>query len=250
MEFPKEKTPRQYEELGRLTQSLLHTVNNSLASIVGFSEFLTHDLDRHSQNWNFAENIRKSADHLRETIKRLRLLNGLSELASGEMEEPVDLVETVDALLLKLSESLSLKYGITLDFDPDEGLEAVTITAHQGYLFMAFNEVISNAIESFADLPDKADRQITILLEKNPDDANEVILSVTDNGIGMVPEILDQCRVPFYTAKDPSVHHGLGLSIVNTILTKIGARFDIESDSHQGTKVAMVFPRAAQNEAT
>ncbi len=58
--------------LGRVTRSLIHDFNNSLAAIMGHADFLISDLPHGSEQRLFAENIRKSALQLQGTLDQIK----------------------------------------------------------------------------------------------------------------------------------------------------------------------------------
>jgi two-component system chemotaxis response regulator CheY len=58
--------------LGRVTRSLIHDFNNSLASIMGHADFLIADLPQESEQHVFAENIKKAALQLQDTLHQIK----------------------------------------------------------------------------------------------------------------------------------------------------------------------------------
>lgn len=236
-----ERTPQQYEELGRMTQALLHNINNSLASIVGFAEFLTEDLEEGTQAHLFATNIGKSGEHLKEMVRQLWTINNLTNTPHDGMVERADLGEAIETILLQLSEPVSKNMGIHMDFDIHPDIENTTITGHQGYLSIALLQLINNAIEAFAEKSGDENKNIMISLEPATGLEGALQLSIKDNGKGMEKELLDQCQTPFFSTKDPSEHHGLGLTMARHILKSAGADLIIESEPGHGTNSRIIF---------
>jgi CheY-like chemotaxis protein len=71
-----------------------------------------------------------------------------------------------------------------------------------------------------------------------------VMLTVTDSGIGMSPEILEQAFDPFFTTKDVGEGSGLGLSMVFGFARQSGGDVMIESEEGGGTTVRFYLPCA------
>ncbi len=238
----KKRSPEQLQELGQLTQGLLHSINNSLASITGYSEFLCEDLDKNSHTHEFAEKIKHSAEHLKVMIQRLWMINGIADIAPSEFSDTTDLAETLENILLDISESVSKNLGVTLDLEIQEDLTHTTITGHQGYLTLALLGLINNAIESFIDKGSAPSQKIDVYLGKDPQNANQLVLQIKDNGIGMHEDTLMHCQSPFFSTKDPSEHHGLGLTTTKAILRTLQATLEISSKPDIGTTVNVYFP--------
>src|SRR5262249_28036225 len=70
------------------------------------------------------------------------------------------------------------------------------------------------------------------------------VLSVTDTGIGMPPELLDRAVEPFFTTKEPGSGSGLGLSMIFGFAKQSGGHLRIESEPGRGTTVRLYLPRA------
>ena len=71
-----------------------------------------------------------------------------------------------------------------------------------------------------------------------------VMLSVSDTGIGMTPEILEKVFEPFFTTKDPGRGSGLGLAQVYGFAKQSGGGVRIETRPGEGTTVEVFLPKA------
>jgi signal transduction histidine kinase len=70
-----------------------------------------------------------------------------------------------------------------------------------------------------------------------------VRLTVSDNGSGMTPEVLDHLFEPFFTTKGEEKGSGLGLSTVYGVVTQNGGFITVESASGKGTTFKVHLPR-------
>jgi PAS domain S-box-containing protein len=76
-----------------------------------------------------------------------------------------------------------------------------------------------------------------------------VVLSVSDNGIGMRSEIQTHMFEPFFTTKDPGKGTGLGLSIVYGVVKQTGGWITAHSQLGQGAIFDIYFPQVQEPEA-
>ncbi len=70
-----------------------------------------------------------------------------------------------------------------------------------------------------------------------------VVLSVTDTGTGMPPEVLARAMEPFFTTKPLGKGSGLGLSTIYGFARQSGGYLSIDSEPGEGTTVRLYLPR-------
>ncbi len=75
-----------------------------------------------------------------------------------------------------------------------------------------------------------------------------VALAVTDTGVGMSPEVLDQAFEPFFTTKPEGAGTGLGLSMVYGFVKQSGGHVKIYSEIGHGTTIRLYLPRTEESE--
>lgn len=231
----------QYEELGRLTQGLLHNINNSLAGIGGFAELLIDDLTPESPDRVFAEKILSSSEHLKLLIKEIWMLNALRRYIP---ETIVDVGAVLDEILMNMDvEQLAAK-NIFVEYEAEDDGEALRALGNPEYIKMAVDHLIANALESFDLSPrgSKHHHPDVIKITMTSDEEN-IFITLEDNGIGMPENVERDCMMPLFTTKDPSKHHGLGLNIVEAIMKAMRGNFSILSQNGICTTACMMIPR-------
>lgn len=107
------------------------------------------------------------------------------------------------------------------------------------------NNLLLNALQHRR--PGCVDSSITIALEEKP---GEVVISISDNGQGIPPEVLPHIFERHYRGESsrsrPSGGSGLGLAIARQIVEAHGGRIWAESPGQQGTVVCFTLPRCAE----
>jgi PAS domain S-box-containing protein len=75
-----------------------------------------------------------------------------------------------------------------------------------------------------------------------------VVISITDSGEGMTPEVMTKAFEPFFTTKPEGRGTGLGLSMVYGFVRQSGGHIKIDSTVGQGTTIRLYLPRSLQSE--
>ena len=90
----------------------------------------------------------------------------------------------------------------------------------------------------------REERQLTIRTESSG--KNLVSLDIEDTGRGIADEDLGKIFEPFFTAKDDWNSKGLGLSVVQRIITEHQGTIRVRSDEGNGATVHIVMPKATR----
>jgi polar amino acid transport system substrate-binding protein len=110
--------------------------------------------------------------------------------------------------------------------------------------------LISNARDATAErlkqAPGAAPARIVLATRAEPaGDQLQVVVEVTDQGVGIPPEMLARVFDPFFTTKSPEKGTGLGLSISKSIVESFGGAIRIRSTPGSGTTVSVFLPALA-----
>ncbi len=233
------------EAVGQLTGGIAHDFNNMLTGVIGALDITrrrlaagrTDGLDR------FMDAATQSAQRAAALTARLLAFSRRQSLDS----RPVD----VNALLGSLEELLrrTLHENIALTVVAGDVSAAVT-DANQ-----LENAVLNLAINARDAMPDGG--QLTVETRMAELDAGYaarrpevepgryVVLSVTDTGVGMAPELVEKVFDPFFTTKPIGQGTGLGLSMVYGFARQSGGQVRIHSSPGEGTTVSL-FLRAGE----
>ncbi|MGH6947362.1 MAG: ATP-binding protein [Kiloniellales bacterium] len=169
------------------------------------------------------------------------LLNRMLEVAQRRthVEAVVDVGDVVKRTLLDLKPLLGKT--VKLDIKISDKLWPVALDID--LLRHALSELADNAIAS-----ERAGGLIRIRIENANSRSAEreeegVLISVSDNGLGMRPEIRARALRPFFTTRRAEGRLGLGLAAVHSFVLQSSGNLKIESHEGLGTTVRLFFPK-------
>lgn len=177
-----------------------------------------------------------------ESIRLGRMVRELLDLArveAGVTEVHRERVVIADLMneLKVVHEPLAARKSITLNWEVSEF--APTVVGDRDLLLQAFVNLIGNAI--------KYTRQSGRVDVKANVEGEELVIAVSDNGIGISQEDLPKVFDKFYrsgTAKKSSIPGtGLGLPMARFIVETHGGRIEVESVEGEGTTFTTYLPR-------
>lgn len=216
-----------------------HELRTPMSGIYGFSEVLLTEQLSETERKEFLEII------YRQSKLMASILNELLDLARIEALRGKDFVfeaVPVQALIQQVVRGLKLPDGRALPALalPDA---PVFLWADQKKAQMAMLNVLSNAYKYSA-----PDQPVRIAVQSLP---GEVMVCVSDQGVGMSPDQAVRVGERFYRAdcsgKVPGT--GLGMSIVKEIMALHYGRMEIVSAPGQGTRVRLIFPAGARTDS-
>lgn len=242
---------RKLETIGTLTGGIAHEFNNVLTPIMGHSEMLLRNLDPDLDNYEDAEAIYNSSKRAQEIIDQIRMFSGDKNI---KIKYDIIPINNVLEDALKFSEFvLPSNVKIIKEIKENCGnIYANETQIHQVILNLCTNAC--NAMKNKQQGILKISLNISKYLEKEGQDENidsgreYVKISFEDNGCGIEDDIIDKIFDPFFTKKLSDKSSGLGLSIVQGIVTKHGGMIKVSSKKNIGSRFEVYIPKAKKNE--
>ena len=230
--------------LGQLASGVAHDLNQSLTLILGYSELLECALDSRTPDdtslSSMVGTIAQAAHDGGETVKRLLTFARGEPEARREAIDIATMLEEVARLTApRWRDSSQIENRvIRLTVETEADLHVLG-TPH--LLREALTNLIFNAIDA---LPYGGTIALTGVR-----DGTDVVIRVTDSGIGMSREVQSRVFEPFYTTKGER-GSGLGLSLVHGIVESQGGTIRVDSAPGRGTVMTLRFPQADDRAAT
>jgi signal transduction histidine kinase/CheY-like chemotaxis protein len=235
------------DSLGQLTGGIAHDFNNLLTVIMGNLDTALRRLKGSSSKLSTAV-VTPLETALQGTRNAAKLTHRLLAFARQQPLEPVSL--DLNALISGVSDMLLRAVGETITIETVLAGGLWPTLADPNQVENALVNLVLNARDSMP-----AGGKITIeTANAYLDDAyamrfgdltsgQYVLLSVTDMGTGMAPEILDKVFEPFFTTKVTGEGSGLGLAMVHGFVKQSGGHVRIYSEVGEGTTVKIYLPR-------
>lgn len=229
------------EAIGQLTGGIAHDFDNLLGVIIGNVEYLIDALRDIPQHAKLAEEILESALSGADLTRRLLAFARRQTLRPRRIDLNACLPNHVMIIRRLLGETVQLAVTLAKNLwptraDPSEVGDALLNLAINARDAMPHGGRIQIRTANAHLETDEQDLEVA--------QGDYVVLSVTDTGTGMPPEVLERAVKPFFTTKGPGAGSGLGLSMIFGFAKQSGAHLGIESEPGHGTTVRLYLPRA------
>jgi PAS domain S-box-containing protein len=231
------------DSIGHLAAGVAHDFNNILTVIQGYATLL---LSRRALMPEISEPLNEisvASEHAASLTRQLLTFSRKQTIQPRSLE--------LDAVIRNVSKMLTRLLGedITLRVESSPGLPS--ICADPGMLEQVIINLAVNARDA---MPRGGEIRIaSASVTMTADDVKQhpqaragkfVCLSVSDNGKGMPPEMLNRIFEPFFTTKEPGKGTGLGLATVYGIVQSHQGWIEVNSAAEKGTTFQIYFPTA------
>jgi len=217
--------------LGDLVTGVAHEINNPLMASDTLLYLLESEIDDNPLLKKRVELLGECNKRIQNIVKKLKEFSRLSEYEFTAM----DLNDAVLSVMAITRQQL-LNQAIELELKLHEDLPRVLGDKNQ--IEQVLLNFISNARDAMLESPQKV---LTIQTGLNQR-GNQVELRVSDTGVGMTPEEIEQIFNPFFTTKDSDKGIGLGLSISYRIVEAHQGKIKVKSQPNKGTTFILGLP--------
>jgi two-component system NtrC family sensor kinase len=220
--------------IGQLIAGIAHDLNNPLASVVGFADFLT-------EVPHVPPTLREPLTVIQEEAERAsNIVKNLLSFARKQEHQrrPTALSPLLDATFVLLRNQLMAhRVEARIEVEPD--LPMPDIDPNQ--IQQVFVNLINNAAQAIA----STGRPGHVLVRARRW-LDGVAIDVIDDGPGMSEPVAAQVFEPFFTTKPEGEGTGLGLSISQGILREHGGRIMLSTEEGRGSTFTVQLPLASQ----
>jgi PAS domain S-box-containing protein len=222
--------------MGELTASLAHEIRQPISAAVTNAKTCLRWLSRDEPD---VAEAREAASRLIKDVTRAAdIIGRISSLfKKGAMQrELVDVNELIREMIVLLRSEAS-RYSISVRTELAEGLPKVM--ADRVQLLQVFMNLMLNGIDAMMETSGGSELAI-----KSETDDGQLLISVSDNGVGLPPKQGDQIFGAFFTTKDNGT--GMGLPISRSIIESHGGRLWAADNSPRGARFYLTLPTKAE----
>jgi NO-binding membrane sensor protein with MHYT domain/nitrogen-specific signal transduction histidine kinase/CheY-like chemotaxis protein len=234
------------EAIGQLTGGVAHDFNNVLMIVLAHIDALRDDegvsADVHPRLDKMTGTVQRAADLIRQLMafSRKQILQPQETIVN-------DLVTGTSRLLRR---TLGEHIRVEVNVEPalwTSNIDRAQVEAALLNLAVNARDAMPNGGRLVIET-----KNVTLDADyagKNGDvqAGDYVMLSVTDTGMGMAPDVLQRVFEPFFTTKESGKGTGLGLSMVYGFIKQSNGHISIDSTIGQGTTVKLFFRRSSDD---
>jgi PAS domain S-box-containing protein len=229
------------EAIGTMAGGIAHDFNNILAAILGYGDMAQNAAAEGSTLKRYVGNVLAAAHRAKALIDQILTYSrsNRGQRTVVNVDEVLD--ETLDLVRVSLPEDIEL--GTVL------AARRAAVIADPTHIHQLIMNLCRNAEHAMA-----TGGKLTVALDVI--DAHEdatlshgllpagryIRLRVVDTGCGMTPEVAARIFEPFFTTRESGT--GLGLALVQGIVTDLGGAIDVASRPRQGSTFDIYLPRS------
>lgn len=201
-----------------------HELNNPITAIQGECEI---SLLKERSTQEYVEALQRISEESKRISNLIRHLLFLSRQDDELFKNNIEETRLTD-ILEELAGTDERIHLFTAETDKD-----ATVTANPYLIKIALKNIIDNACKY-------STKEVNITCQRNH---GKLIIEITDQGIGIPEEEIEQIFQSFYRGSNTHSYagQGIGLSLTLKILSAYQARMEIESEIKKGTKVRVIF---------
>lgn len=211
------------KSMGEIAASVAHEVRNPLTSIFGFIQLMQNDLTNPYTSYT---------DIISCELKRIDLIVGeflVLSKPSLQITTEFYIEETIQNVIDMFTPSAN-KSSISINFH--QSTERRAVSGNEYALKQVFINLIKNSIEAHS-------KSGLIRIESDYQN-DKIVITISDNGVGMDSETLHNLFEPFYTTKTDGT--GLGMMISKKIIVDHKGTISVSSRKKVGTEVVLTLP--------
>jgi two-component system NtrC family sensor kinase len=222
--------------LGKLSSAVAHEINNPLSGVLTYTKLIIKQLDKSEINKDQLKNIFNHLNMIESETQRCgNIVKGLLDFSrDNQIKFETGSVNKILQDTIALTEHSFDMAQITLKgkFDAKNDI----IWCNPNHLKQAFMAILVNSQEA---IDTEGNVDIKTFNSKNNE---EIIIEISDTGIGIHEEDIGHIFEPFFSRKKESTSTGLGLAVTYGIIQQHKGQIKVESIPGEGTDVIIVLP--------
>jgi signal transduction histidine kinase/CheY-like chemotaxis protein len=225
------------ESLGRLAGGVAHDFNNLLTVIRGYAELALPTKPGDDGLRRKLTEIMKGSDRAQALVTQLLAFSRKQILKPSVLD--------LNHVVIEISNLLPRLIGEDIHIDVRSGQQLRRIMADPNQLQQVLLNLAVNARDAMpagGTLRFQTENAALPVASKFEKITEGVLLTVSDTGSGIPPELLARIFEPFFTTKERGKGTGLGLAMVYGTVSQSGGQIEVDSAPGKGTTFKIYFP--------
>ena len=230
------------EALGTLAGGIAHDFNNILGIILGNTELTIRDVPEWNPSHQNLNEVRAACLRARDIVKQILTFSRQTDQKLRPISIRPIIEESLKMLRSSIQTTIEIRQNISCDRD--------TVLTDPAQINQILINLCTNAVHAMHD--DGGVLKVGLINKyidwdevlKYPDltPGDHIILSVSDTGHGIDPQIKDRIFDPYFTTKELGKGTGMGLAVVMGIVKNHDGAITVESEPDQGATFQILLP--------
>ena len=217
--------------LGDLVTGVAHEINNPLMASDTFLHLLENETGNSPETKKRIKLLKECNLRIQNIVKKLKEFSRQSKFEFTAMD-----INDAALSVLEITRQQLLNQGIEVELGLSENLPHVLGDKNQ------IEQVLLNIISNARDAMEGCSKKVLSIQTDLDKKGKQVEIRLSDTGIGMTTEEIEQIFNPFFTTKDSDKGIGLGLSISYRIIDAHQGKIEVNSELNKGTTFIVTLP--------
>ena len=224
----------------RFLANMSHDIRTPMNTIVGITDLMEHSIENPKEMKEYLHQIEQSSKHMLELLNDLL---DMSRIETGKIvirNAPVQMIDLIDEIESMIRMQTKEKVQtFSVSFENIEHNDLITDSLRLQRILM---NVLSNSVKY---TPENGKVALKIKEISNNENSAQFEFIVSDNGMGMTPEVINHIFEPFERGTESIVNtiqgSGLGMAITKSIVDAMQGVIEIESHKNRGTETKITL---------
>ncbi len=215
--------------MGQMAASLAHQIRTPTASALLYISNLSNNAANPDAVEKYSDKVRQQLLHIETMVSDM-----LAYVRGSSSQQKT--IFTSNNLINALHQSVQVQVEQNNShLNIVNQCPEVKLKANREAVLGALVNLVMNSIHAISKAPLEIDVSVSL------NEAENVLISITDNGIGIAADIKADVFEPFVTSRPQGT--GLGLAVVKSVVEQHGGKIDLESEQGRGTKISFTLPQ-------
>ena len=229
------------EAIGTLAGGIAHDFNNILSAIIGYTEITKLKIDQPALH-RYLDQVLSACDRAKNLVGQILTFSRVTELERRPVDVTSITKEAIKLLRATIPSIIEIRRKTAPDVhavlaDPTQIHQVlINLCTNAAHAMREMGGVLGVELENVEITPEMTHSRLDV----SP--GLYVLLTVSDTGVGIAPEVIDRIFDPFFTTKVKGEGTGLGLSVVYGIVKEFGGSITVQSEPGAGSTFRVYLP--------